>query len=248
MAYTGWGGEILTGIGLVPPHYKPRRLALNTSTRNPHLVLLGDSIFDNGPYVPTAHDTTSSHLGRTLPKGWQVSLLAVDGHLTRDVERQLAGLPADATHLLVSAGGNDALQVAARWGLLESQRFGAVARQLAGYQKQFRREYREMLGKVLEHRLPTAVCTVYTAVPGLPEEQVAALSYYNDVIVEEAARRRVAVVDLRLVCEAEEDYSPRSPIEPSVVGGKKIALALAALVKSWPEEGLGGSLVVGIGS
>jgi len=82
----------------------------------------------------------------------------------------------------------------------------------------------------------------------LPEEQVAALSYYNDVIVEEAARRRVAVVDLRLVCEAEEDYSPRSPIEPSVVGGKKIALALAALVKCWPEEGLGGSLVVGNGS
>lgn len=212
------------------------------------MILLGDSIFDNGPYVPTDHDTTSSHLRRALPDSWRVSLLAVDGHLTRDVERQLPDLPGDATHLLVSAGGNDDLQVAARWGLLEGQRFGAVARQLAGYQKQFRREYREMLDKVLEHRLPTAICTVYTAVPGLPEEQVAALSYYNDVIVEEAARRRVAVLDLRLVCESVEDYSPRSPIEPSVVGGKKIALALAALVKDWPVEAVRGSLVVGDGS
>ena len=221
---------------------------MSASPGNRHLVLLGDSIFDNGPYVPTENDTTSSQLRRALAKDWQVSLLAVDGHLSRDVERQLSELPADATHLVVSAGGNDALQVAARWGLLENQRFGAVARQLAGYQKQFRREYRDMLGKVLVHGLPTAVCTVYTAVPGLPEEQAAALSYYNDVIVEEAARRRLAVVDLRLVCEEPGDYSAKSPIEPSTAGGRKIALALAALLQGWPVQGLPGSLVVGEGS
>jgi hypothetical protein len=221
-----------------PPFYGAVPLSASTST--PHVVLLGDSIFDNGPYVPTERDTTSSHLRRILPDGWRVKLLAVDGHLTRDVERQLPDLPRDASHLLVSAGGNDALQVAARWGLLENQRFGAVARQLATYQKHFRREYRAMLQAVLVHNLATAVCTVYTAVPGLPEEQVAALSYYNDVIVEEAARARVAVVDLRLVCEAEEDYSPRSPIEPSTEGGRKIAQALAGLVTAWPTgKGLG---------
>jgi len=33
-----------------------------------------------------------------------------------------------------------------------------------------------------------------------------------------------------------------------VVGGKKIALALAALVKDWPVEAVRGSLVVGDGS
>lgn len=218
---------------------------MSSPTSSPHVILLGDSIFDNGPYVPAEMDTTSSHLRRCLPDGWRVKLLAVDGHLTRDVERQLPGLPQDASHLLVSAGGNDALQVAARWGLLANQRFGAVARQLAGYQQQFRREYHAMLQAVLVHNLPTAVCTVYTAVPGLPEEQVAALSYYNDVIVEEAARARVAVVDLRQVCEVEEDFSPRSPIEPSSEGGRKIARALAGLVTAWPRETGLGSLVVG---
>ena len=110
---------------------------MSASPGNRHLVLLGDSIFDNGPYVPTENDTTSSQLRRALAKDWQVSLLAVDGHLTRDVERQLPELPADATHLIVSAGGNDALQVAARWGLLENQRFGAVQGNWRGTKNSF---------------------------------------------------------------------------------------------------------------
>ncbi len=230
-------------------HFPNKKFTIWSATlnqrKNPRVILLGDSIFDNGPYVPTEADTTSAHLERALPAGWQVKMLAVDGHLTRDVERQLRELPNDATHLVVSVGGNDALQIGARWGLLENQRFGAVARQLANYQKQFRSEYREMLQSVLAHKLPTVVCTVYTAVPSLPEEQVAALSYFNDVIVEEAARTKVGVLDLRLVCEVEADYSLRSPIEPSSVGGKKIAKAMASLLTHWPEGQLGGSLVVG---
>ena len=72
-----------------------------------HVVLLGDSIFDNASYVPGGPDVTQ-HLRRALP-GWRVTLLAVDGAVVDDVARQLQALPADATHLVVSAGGNDAL-------------------------------------------------------------------------------------------------------------------------------------------
>lgn len=73
-----------------------------------HIVLLGDSIFDNARYVPGGPSVVE-HLRRALPAAWRATLLAVDGSVAADVVRQLADLPADATHLVVSAGGNDAL-------------------------------------------------------------------------------------------------------------------------------------------
>jgi hypothetical protein len=73
-----------------------------------HIVLLGDSIFDNARYVPD-RPPVIEQLRQVLPPGWDATLLAVDGHVTDDVANQLRRLPPDATHLVVSAGGNDAL-------------------------------------------------------------------------------------------------------------------------------------------
>ena len=73
-----------------------------------HVVLLGDSIFDNARYVPD-RPPVIEQLRQALPRGWRATLLAVDGDVTEDVTTQLRDLPADATHLVVSAGGNDAL-------------------------------------------------------------------------------------------------------------------------------------------
>ena len=53
-----------------------------------------------------------------------------------------------------------------------------------------------------------------------------ALSLFNDVIVRELAVARVPILDLRPICNAPEDYSSISPIEPSEIGGGKIARAL----------------------
>ena len=74
----------------------------------PHIILLGDSIFDNLRYVQPGPDVLAQ-LREMLPVGWKASLLAVDGAVTNDVEEQLAGLPSDATHLVLSVGGNDLL-------------------------------------------------------------------------------------------------------------------------------------------
>src|SRR3954451_4297654 len=74
----------------------------------PHLVLLGDSIFDNGAYTDGGPDVVSQ-TRNLLPTGWTASLLAIDGSTTGDVAQQVAGLPADTTHLVLSVGGNDAL-------------------------------------------------------------------------------------------------------------------------------------------
>src|SRR5262245_30179662 len=74
----------------------------------PHLVLLGDSIFDNAAYTAGAPDVLT-HVRALLPGEWRASLLAVDGSTTRDVPTQAAEVAADATHVVVSIGGNDAL-------------------------------------------------------------------------------------------------------------------------------------------
>jgi hypothetical protein len=71
---------------------------------------------------------------------------------------------------------------------------------------------------------------VYDAIPGLGRVEATGLCLFNDVILREAFRAGVPVLDLRLVCTDAADYSRSSPIEPSVVGGGKIARAVARLV------------------
>ncbi|NMR28168.1 hypothetical protein [Crystallibacter degradans] len=73
-----------------------------------HVVLLGESIFDNKAYVGRGPDVVNQ-LRDELPPTWQATLLAVDGDVISGVPRQLRCLPRDATHLVISAGGNDAL-------------------------------------------------------------------------------------------------------------------------------------------
>jgi GDSL-like Lipase/Acylhydrolase family len=203
-----------------------------------HVVLLGDSIFDNARYVPGG-PSVIEHLCRCLPGGWRATLLARDGAGTAEMGRQLAQLPADATHLVMSVGGNDALDHS---GLILHEPAGSFAEvlsRLADIQEQFRRSYREVLGRLLGYRKPAAVCTVYDAIPGLHPAEKAGLCLFNDVILREAVRAGVPVIDLRLICTDADDYARSSPIEPSVVGGGKIARAVAKLVTEYDFTGEG---------
>src|SRR4051812_18372219 len=63
-----------------------------------HVVLLGDSVFDNKAYVAGGPDVFTQLRAR-LPTGWRASLAAVDGAVTEDVARQLGRMPRGATHL-----------------------------------------------------------------------------------------------------------------------------------------------------
>jgi len=73
-----------------------------------HLVLLGDSVFDNAAYTKGGPDVLTQ-VRALLPKQWKASLLAIDGSTTNDVRTQLGRLLKDATHIVLSVGGNDAL-------------------------------------------------------------------------------------------------------------------------------------------
>lgn len=195
----------------------------------PHIVLLGDSVFDNTAYVGGGPDVIRL-LRERLPAGWQATLCAVDGAVTGSVARQLDRLPADATHLVLSAGGNDALGHARVLDEGARSVAGAVV-QLAQVREQFRDDYAAMLDGVLARGLPLAVCTIYDARYPDPVRQrlvVTGLSLFNDIITRAAFSRGLPLLDLRLICDDPGDYA--NPIEPSVQGGAKIAGAILRLM------------------
>jgi hypothetical protein len=57
---------------------------------------------------------------------------------------------------------------------------------------------------------------------------VAALTLFNDAIIRQAFARGLPLLELRLICDRDEDYA--NPIEPSAKGGDKIAAAIATLL------------------
>jgi hypothetical protein len=169
-----------------------------------------------------------------LPQGSKATLAAVDGSRIGNVRGQLRRVPADATHLVLSVGGNDALS--------SSDFLSAPARStaealsgLADIGERFERGYLAMLTDVLAHELPTAICTVYY--PRFPDATlqkvaVAALTVFNDSIIRAAFAHGLPLLDLRLICNEEADYA--NPIEPSARGGEKIARAIADFVDLGP--------------
>ena len=197
-----------------------------------HVVLFGDSIFDNKSYVGTRGRDVITHLREILPDDWQAALEAVDGSVIEGVLRQLSSAPPDATHFVISVGGNDAIRNA---DVLE-MRAGYAAEVFAELAKRkdlFELQYKAMLGKVLSKNIPTAVCTIYY--PNFPDAQmqklaVTALASFNDVIIRQAILNGLPILDLRLICNEASDYA--NPIEPSDKGGKKIAAKIYDLVKT----------------
>jgi lysophospholipase L1-like esterase len=109
-----------------------------------HVVLLGDSIFDN----------------------FRASLAARDGARIADVAPQVDRIAPDATHFVVSVGGNDALD---QLGVLQERTnsLAAALNRLATIREGFEAGYRSMLERVLARGLPTAICTIYY--PRFPE-------------------------------------------------------------------------------
>lgn len=189
-----------------------------------HLVLLGDSIFDNATYVRDG-DAVINQIRRRIPPDCRATLLAHDGDIAANVAIQLVRVPKDATHLVLSVGGNDALNTIPIMSL-PAHTVGDAMGKLTQFRIEFQRAYRDAISQTLALGKPLTLCTIYEAIPGLPEELRTALSIFNDTIVREALACCLPVIDLREVCTDPGDYSQSSPIEPSEQGGRKIAEAI----------------------
>ena len=204
----------------------------------PHLVLLGDSVLDNSAYTEGG-PAVIAQVKQELPIGWHGSLRAVDGSTTAEIPAQLVALPPDATHLLLSVGGNNAIL---RAEILETPvaSSGEALLLLSEAASEFEESYRATVEACLKFELPLVVCTIYHGnfpEPSYQKRVAIALTVFNDVIVRIAIEKQLKVIDLRLVCRSPEDYA--NPIEPSVVGGAKIAKAIVRTVTEPAHPGRG---------
>jgi lysophospholipase L1-like esterase len=200
-----------------------------------HVVLLGDSVFDNGAYIGGGPDVVSQLRAR-LPAGWRASLLAVDGSTMADLGNQLCRLPADASHLVISIGGNDVLGVLGMLGD-RVRRVGDALLRLGDIAEAFERTYRAAVEKARAAGPLATLCTIYNgnldAVEAReflsePAAARAGLRAFNDAILRVAFEHHLGVIDLRLVCSEPADYA--NPIEPSSRGGAKIARAITRVL------------------
>jgi hypothetical protein len=194
-----------------------------------HVVLLGDSIFDNASYTRGEPDVVT-HLRSVLPPGARATLCAVDGATTAGLANQVKRVPRDATHLVVAIGGNDALGNADLLDWPVSSTAEALSL-FADRVDAFDASYRAALAPVVALNRPTIVCTIYNGNLEPPRARPArvALTLFNDVIVRFGFEHHMPVIDLRLICCDATDYA--NPIEPSGRGGLKIARAIAERVR-----------------
>ena len=190
----------------------------------PHVGLLGDSIFDNVAYT-SGGPAVIEQLRQRLQSGWGATLAAVDGATIANVASQLASLPHDVDRLALSVGGNDALQQAE---ILDAPvANSAQALQLIGNAVSgFEAAYRAALRPCLEVDPRVVLCTVYWGnfEPDFARVAKVAVAPFNDVIIRAAVEFNLTVVELRLVCNSPADYA--NAIEPSSIGGEKIAAAV----------------------
>jgi hypothetical protein len=196
----------------------------------PHIVLLGDSTLDNGAYTAGGPDVLAQ-VRAALPSGWRAVSVAIDGSTTADISPQLAEVPRSATHLIVSVGGNNALL---RADLLDTpvSSSGEALGLLDAAITDFGKAYRSMLDACVALGLPTVAFTIYD---GRFESDAAraaaraAVGAFNDVISRAARERTVRVLELRDLCNRPEHFA--NPIEPSVLGGLRIAEAIVSAVQ-----------------
>jgi lysophospholipase L1-like esterase len=189
-----------------------------------HVVLLGDSTFDSRPYLRAQSDMTSRLAERA---NCRATLLAESGSRLADIAKQLARMPSDATHLWLSAGGNDLLDLGRG---LHSQSGDIVAQfgKATGMLGDFRRRLRMTCKRVATLGLPTACCTIYqppVSDPVLRQLGSAAVSLVNTAIRAEASSNGLSIVDLREICRKPADF--HDPIHPSAIGADNICEALA---------------------
>src|SRR5437773_4731364 len=108
---------------------------------------------------------------------------------------------------------------------------------LADISDAFESQYRSAVDACLRPGLPLRVCTIYNGCfPDKAYQRIAslALAVFNDVILRVAIERGLPVIDLRLICTDPTDYA--NPIEPSSIGGEKIAKVIVALVTGFDDH------------
>lgn len=226
------------------------------------IYLLGDSIIDNAAYVGIDEKDVESHLNSMYKEDPKVNInnRAVDGHTMRDLlDTQLsdAGLN-EATHIVMSIGGNDLLQNISflqmtsklsevmdkdarigKWGVreLNPSRNKVFEETYFEIIKPFNSLYETIVEKLSNYRAKLLLCTVYEGdLFGSDEfknvfySSKTMVSIFNDLVYKSSSKFKTDVLELRNIFVSSEDYA--NPIEPSHIGGEKLAKSIVEWVNN----------------
>lgn len=200
--------------------------AKENAMQNLEITLFGDSIIDNGVYVASNELSVLQHL-QSKSSDFSFEQRAVDGDTTKDVlESQLLS---DFTgNSVLSIGGNDLLQNMQLVANQEQRTAVDVLESLGGVADGFVERYDNILSML---NGPALVMTIYN--PSFERDRSMAhlqrscelvVGMFNDIIQQLVRKHEKDLLELREIFIDERDYA--NPIEPSHVGGGKLADAI----------------------
>ena len=221
-----------------------------------NILLLGDSIIDNRSYVLKDELDVTAHLKKLYLDQPDVSITnnAVDGDTMYDLEYNhldTSGIE-EASHIIVSIGGNDLLHNISflqrtselskimgkdarigKWGVkeLNPSRNRVFEETYFEIIKPFTKQYETIVANLSNHRAKLLLCTVYEGdlvdsdeFSDVNNSSKTMVSLFNDIVYRTANKYSADVLELREIFVRPEDYA--NPIEPSHIGGGKLAKAI----------------------
>jgi len=229
---------------------------------NKNILLLGDSIIDNRSYVLEGELEVTAHLKKLYLDEPDVSITnnAVDGDTMYDLKNNHLDTPdiEEASHIIVSIGGNDLLHNISflqrtselskimgkdaridKWGVkeLNPSRNRVFEETYFEIIKPFTKQYETIVANLSNHRAKLLLCTVYEGDLADSDEfsdvnnsSKTMVSLFNDIVYRTANKYGADVLELREIFVRPEDYA--NPIEPSHIGGEKLAKAIQKWVSN----------------
>mmetsp|Transcript_67360 Transcript_67360/g.208397 ORF Transcript_67360/g.208397 Transcript_67360/m.208397 type:complete len:335 (-) Transcript_67360:482-1486(-) len=226
-------GTLANGLGQPAPHGM-EVVEGGDDMDCPHVVLLGDSTLDNGRYLNHALGELSVEKQlskRCAERGWEMTALAQDGSMLEDVlVRQLPLIPEGATHIVLSASGNDLLSLLNQMVMAQftmRSMYDAIGNGLM----QVAERIRDLIQALKGLGCHLACCTVYR--PNFnhfffKSLAMLALGMHNSRIQQIAADMDCSVIDLANMFDHQQDFA--NPLELSTRGGSKVVENIAAFV------------------
>jgi len=201
-----------------------------------HLVLLGDSTIDNGNWTTGACVTDQVRVKEPL-----TTRCARDGALMGAILQQAQQAPKDATHFVVSIGGNNAISAVNILKEPVSSAEEAIAK-VYTFAQAFEAELAATIRALVQcigAETPLVICSIYNPCFGpfnvttvSQEVTNTCVAVLSDSILRVATRFRLPVIDWRRVMTKVEDFA--NPIEPSSIGGLKMADLIVSVVRNHP--------------
>ena len=227
------------------------------------ILLLGDSIIDNKSYVLDGELDVTAHLKKLYSDQPDVFIInnAVDGDTMYNIEYNHLDTPEveEASHIIVSIGGNDLLHNISflqttselskdmgkdarigKWGRRELNPSRNKVFEETSFEiiKPFTKQYETIVANLSNHRAKLLLCTVYEGdlvdsdeFSDVNNSSKTMVSLFNDIVYRTANKYSADVLELREIFVRSEDYA--NPIEPSHIGGGKLAKAM----QRWVDNG-----------